>query len=129
MNLEVTGKVTKVLEEMSGQGRNGTWVKREFVIEIPSQYPRSVCFTSWGERAEVVKSLEEGEEVTVTFDPESREYNGRWYTDLKAWRIEKKGSEAGGEGREDGELTPVASNASYDVQPKEGGGEEEDLPF
>ncbi|MGB3619683.1 MAG: DUF3127 domain-containing protein [Catalinimonas sp.] len=127
MSLDITGKVIKVLDEVSGQGRNGTWVKREFVVETPGQYPKSVCFTCWGDRANTVSQLQPGDEVTVSFDPESREYNDRWFTDLKAWRIEKGAGEppAGG-----GRPAPAASTASYpEVQNAEGDGGGDDLPF
>ncbi len=89
MNLEINGRVIKILPEQTGQGRNGAWVKRDFVIETADQYPKKVCFSTWGDKTNEVNKLSEGEEVTVSFNVESREYNERWYTDLRAWRINK----------------------------------------
>jgi hypothetical protein len=94
--MDITAKVTEILAEQSGQGRNGTWVKISFVVETQEQYPRKICIDAWGDKVDMVKSLKPGETVKVDFDIESREYNGRWYTNVKAWRIEKQTEEAGG---------------------------------
>lgn len=94
MALEIEGKVIRILPEESGQGQNGTWVKQLFVIETREQYPKKISFTVWGDRVDSVKRLLEGEDVKVSFNAESREYNQRWYTDLKAWKIEKLGASA-----------------------------------
>jgi hypothetical protein len=44
--------------------------------------------TAWGDKADTLLEVSTGDELKVSFDVESREYNGRWYTDLKAWKIE-----------------------------------------
>ncbi len=90
--MEIEGKLSELLPEQSGQGKNGNaWRKRSFVIEtLDDQYPKKVCIDAWGDRIENVTSLAVGDEVTVSFDIESREYNGRWYTNVKAWKIDKK---------------------------------------
>ena len=107
--MEIVGKVHTVLQEVTGQGRNGTWKKRDFVIETEGQYPKKVCFTVWGDKSEPLENLQPGSEVKVFFDPESREYNGRWYTDLKAWRFE---AHTGGSDSEGGSQ----ADAPFDVQ-------------
>ena len=89
--MDITGKVILIVGETTGQGKNGAWRKLEFVIETQSQYPKKVIFSIWGDRIDQA-SLKVGDEVTVSFDPESREYNGRWYTDLRAWRVQKSGT-------------------------------------
>jgi hypothetical protein len=94
MSFELSGKLFQVAPEVSGQGRNGTWTKQEFVVETTDQYPKKVCFTVWGEKAASLKSIRPGEDIRVSFDVESREYNGRWYTDLKAWRVMPGGQAA-----------------------------------
>ncbi len=86
--LELTGKITEVLPEKSGTSARGPWRKQEYVIEIPGDYPKQVCFMVWGDKIDQFK-VTEGESITVHFDLESREYNGRWYTDVKAWRVER----------------------------------------
>ena len=92
--MELTGKIINVLPETSGTSARGPWRKQEYVIEIPGDYPKQVCFMVWGDKIDQFK-VTEGESMTVHFDLESREYNGRWYTDVKAWRVERP--EAGGE--------------------------------
>jgi len=86
--LELTGKIITSLEEKSGTSSRGPWRKQEYVIEIPGDYPKQVCFMAWGDKIDQF-GIKEGENLTVHFDLESREYNGRWYTDVKAWRVER----------------------------------------
>ena len=73
----------------SGTGRNGVWKKQEYVIETAGQIPRKVCFSLWGDKIEQF-NIQEGLEMEVMFDLESREYNGRWYTEIKAWKVSRK---------------------------------------
>ncbi|GAB3883521.1 DUF3127 domain-containing protein [Spirosoma agri] len=89
MALELVGKLIKVLPEVTGQGKNGAWNKQDFVIEtLDSQYPKKVCMTAWGEKANDLKQFADGDTLKATFSAESREYNDRWYTELRAFRIE-----------------------------------------
>lgn len=86
---EIVGKLIKVLPEVSGQGKNGPWSKQDFVIEtLDSQYPKKVCMTAWGEKVSDLKQFSDGDTLKATFSAESREYNERWYTELRAFRIE-----------------------------------------
>ncbi len=94
--MDISGKVIKVLPETRGEGKNGQWVKQDFVIETTDQYPKKVCFSLWGDKTAALRGLGGGEMVKVHFAPESREYNGRWYTELRAWRLEKNSSDAEG---------------------------------
>jgi hypothetical protein len=89
MSLEINGKVVVILPEQSGQGKNGTWVKQEFVIETEDQFPKKACFSVWGDKISEIKNLKPLENVTVGFNIESREFNNKWYTDLRAWKISK----------------------------------------
>ena len=89
MALELVGKLVKILPEVTGQGKNGPWSKQDFVIEtLDSQYPKKVCMTAWGEKVNDLKQFADGDTLKATFSAESREYNGRWYTELRAFRIE-----------------------------------------
>ncbi len=90
MELKITGTVTRILEEQSGESRNGPWRKQEFILETPGPYPKQVCVVQWGDNIDQF-AVQEGETVTAQIDIQSREYNGRWYTDVKAWRIERPG--------------------------------------
>jgi hypothetical protein len=88
--MELTGKVHKVLEIQTGQSKSGQqWRKQEFVIEVPGSFPTKVCFVLWGDKISQF-SLQEGEDVSVSFDLESRENSGKWYTSAKAWKVTKK---------------------------------------
>ncbi len=87
MNLEITGKLIKKLPEQTGEGKFGKWIKQEFIIETQDQYPKKICFSTWGDKTDFLKKVSEGDIITVSFNPESREYNERWYTDLRAWKI------------------------------------------
>jgi len=88
MALELIGKLVKILPEQTGQGKNGTWTKQQFVIETIDQFPKQVCLMAWGDKASDLKQFAPGDPLRVLFSVESREYNDRWYTDVRAWRIE-----------------------------------------
>ena len=87
-NLEIKGKIIEVLPEKSGQSANGEWRKQEYVLETDANYPKKICFMAWGDKIREF-DLKQGEAVEVSVDLESREYNGRWYTDVKAWKVSK----------------------------------------
>jgi hypothetical protein len=88
MAMDITGKVLNLLPLQSGQGKNGVWKKQEFILETPGQYPKKVCLSLWGEKVDEIK-LTPGEIITASVNIESREYNGRWYTDVRAWKVAK----------------------------------------
>jgi len=83
--MEITGTIIKILPQQTGQGKNGEWKKQEFVIQTDGPYPKNVCFTVWNNKINM-NDLSDNQKVKVSFDPESREFNGRYYTDLIAWR-------------------------------------------
>lgn len=89
------GKVVKVEPEMSGTTEKGEWILQVFVIMTQDEHARTVVFRTFDkERAAVIQSLEVGETVIVDYVPESREYNGKWFTDLRCKKImvaEKRG--------------------------------------
>jgi hypothetical protein len=87
--MEITGKLILLLPEVSGESARGPWVRGGFVIETDGDYPRKVAFTAFGEeRVAMAKNIPMGTLVQVTFSPESREFNEKWYTDLRASRIQ-----------------------------------------
>jgi hypothetical protein len=85
--MQLTAKLVQLLPIESGTGRNGEWKKQTIIVEIPGQYPRKLAISVWGERIHSLPQ-EPGTSLVIDFDVESREYNGRWFTDVKAWRIE-----------------------------------------
>lgn len=87
--MEITGKLIQILPEVQGESARGPWVRGGFVIETGDDYPRKVAFTAFGEeRVAMAKNIPMGSMVQVTFSPESREFNERWYTDLRCSRIQ-----------------------------------------
>lgn len=86
--MKLTGKIVQLLPIQEGQGKKGAWHKQEFILEIPGQYPKKVCIALWGEEKINNYDLQVGLELTAHIELESREHNGRWYTEAKAWKIE-----------------------------------------
>ena len=117
MAMELKGKIVQLLPMQTGMGKKGQWRKQEFIIETQGQYPKKVRFSVWGDKIDQF-GVAEGEEVNVSLDLESREYNGRWYTEARAWKVEK----VGGQGAS--YVPPVSQEPGY-----EGGGAVDDLPF
>lgn len=116
MAMELKGRVIQLLPMQSGMGKKGQWRKQEFIVETQSQYPKKVCLSIWGDKIDQF-GVREGDEVNVAVDLESREYNGRWYTEARAWKVEKSG--AGG--------YPTAPPPSME-EPFDSAGSD-DLPF
>ena len=87
MDLSLSGKVIELLQEQTGQGRNGPWRKREFILETNDNYPKKICVAQWGDLIEQ-QPVSSGDEIHCKIDIQSNEYNGRWYTNVKAWRVE-----------------------------------------
>lgn len=94
--MEISGTVLSLLPLQTGQGKNGTWKKQEFILETPGQFPKKVCISLWGDKVDENR-LSTGDKITASINVESREYNGRWYTDVRAWKIQK---ESGGSNRD-----------------------------
>jgi len=93
MSMEVKGKLIQKMAVVTGQGQKGKWEKQEFVIETDDQFPKKVCMSVWGDKLSMLEKLTEGDRITVSVNLESREYNSRWYTDVRAWRIERNSDE------------------------------------
>lgn len=88
MSLHVKGKVEKIYDIESGVSKAGNeWKKQEFVIETDDSFPRKVCFTLFNDKISLANELTPGMEVDVSFNIESREYNGKWFHNINAWRI------------------------------------------
>ena len=87
--MEITGKIIAVLPERGGISKTGNeWKMQEYVLETHEQYPRKVCFNVFGADKIAQFNIQAGEEMTVSFDINAREYQGRWYNDIRAWRVE-----------------------------------------
>ena len=131
MSLEIEGTIIRKLNVQTGVSQRGNWSKQEFIIEYQEgAYPSQACFSVWGE--DKVKDLEKfqiGDSVKVSFNISSREYNGRWYTDLRAWRIDMTGSQASAPAHP--EVPPVqeTGNAQAPAPAAADDSQDDDLPF
>lgn len=88
MELQLEGIVRELLPIQEGEGKNGKWRKQLFILETPGNYTKQICLLVWGDRIDQF-NLKEGESIKASIDIESREFNGRWYTDVKAWKVER----------------------------------------
>lgn len=87
--MDITGTITHILPEAGGTSKNGsTWRKQEYILETKEQFPKKICFNAWGDKIDQF-GIRMGDMVTVSADVESREYQGKWYTEVKAWRVQK----------------------------------------
>jgi len=89
--MEITGKIILVLPKQSGtsQRTGNTWASQEYVIETHEQYPRKCCFRVFGEDKIANMNIQAGEEVTVSFDIDASEYQGRWYNRINCWKVDR----------------------------------------
>jgi len=118
--MEISGKIIAVLPQSSGQGKNGLWRSQDYVLETAEQYPRKVCFNLFNDKIDQFPMAID-DTVKVSFDIESREYNGRWYTTVRAWKVDKNVAEQGPQ--------PVVSAPSFSASAPSTGDEGSDLPF
>lgn len=85
--MEITGKLFAVLPVQTGEGRNGTWEKQDFVIETEAKYPKKIAFTLMGDKMALIENRNPGDNLNVKFDIESREYNGKYYHNITAFSV------------------------------------------
>lgn len=93
--MTVIAKLIQLLPLQSGNSKNGSWKKQDIILETEGQFPKLICVSIWGDKIDN-SQLQIGNNLKIDFDLESREYNGRWYTDVKAWKIEVLNSASGG---------------------------------
>ena len=89
--MEISGKIIQVLPEQGGVSKTSgkEWKLQAYVLETQEQYPRKVHFEVFGEDRIKANPCQLDDVVTVSFDIESREFNGRWYTSIRAWKIQQ----------------------------------------
>ena len=123
MAMELKGKVIQLLPIQTGNGKKGVWKKQEFIVETQSQYPKKVCLSAWGDKIDQF-GVSEGDMVNVSVELESREYNGRWYTEARAWKLEKGASAGSGNGKGSSNSDPIG-----DEPFQSNSSSTDDLPF
>ena len=92
--MEFEGMIVQYLGRQTGTSKAGRpWQKYEYVCETPGTFPRKVKFHIFGDKADQLK-FENGKSYVFSCDVESREFNGRWYTSVSGWKVEKAGAQA-----------------------------------
>lgn len=119
--MQLTAKLVQVLPVQTGTGKNGEWKKNTIIVETDGMYPKKVCITIWGDKADP-NILQEGNMLDISFDLESREFNGRWYTDVRAWKVE-----IAGQGMSEDQFQAPDNNPP--AAPVDFGDSGDDLPF
>ena len=121
--MELEGKVIAVLEPRGGVSKAGNnWKAQEYVIETNEQYPKKMCFEVFGEEKINQFNIQIGEKLTVSFDIDAREWQGRWFNSVRAWKVERVVEGQQG----DGVPFPPMDAAPVDFS---AGDEKDDLPF
>lgn len=128
--MDITGKIIAVCPQQGGTSKAGKeWKSQTFVLETEEQYPRKVAFELFGNKLdEFGGACQMGAKVNVSFDIESREFNGRWYTSVRAWRV------AAGEAAQAAPAQDAASFGDFPPAPAESepfgdSNKSGDLPF
>jgi hypothetical protein len=122
MSLSLKGKLVKILNLESGISRSGnSWKKQEFVLETQDQFPKKVCFNLFNDKVSLLSGFTGGEDLEVSFDVESREFNNKWYHNINAWKIERVGQKSAAE------IPPPFS--PDDIPPENSPEDSDDLPF
>lgn len=86
--MEITGKVVRLGGLTEGTSARGPWRKQDLIIETDEQYPKTVCLTCWTNQIDEIQNMVPGQAVKAQIDISSREFNGKWYTDVRVWRFD-----------------------------------------
>jgi len=89
--MELKGKLILKLSPEVGESAKGKWTKQGIVIETQDTYPKKILIEFWNDLVIKVQSCKVGDILTVDVNVESREYNNRWYTQIKAWKFTANG--------------------------------------
>ncbi len=127
--MEVKGKIIVKLPPVSGTSKTGNaWSKQEYVLETQETYPKKIFFSFFGERANQYP-LEVGQTVNLSFDIDSHEYNGRWFTNISGWKAEVVNETAPQAGPAPQAADAFPQAATFDQQSAAGPQPNDDLPF
>lgn len=131
--MEISGKVIQKLPLQEGTGRNGNpWKAQSAILETQDQYPRKVCFEVFGEDRINNNPFEVDDVITISFDIDSHEFNGRWYTSIRAYRVQKGVVESAPADAPAPAVAPMAAEApAANTTPFDASASDEstDLPF
>ena len=126
MTLELEGRIKTKLPAQGGTSARGAWTRQDFVVEYQDgNYMSEACFSAWGQdRVDELARFAEGDAVKVSFNVRAREYGGRWYNDLRVWRLSAPGAP-----QAQAPAAPAAPAPTIDDMPMDIGIGEDDLPF
>lgn len=122
--MEIEGKIVQILEAQKGTSQKGEWKKQSFVVETAEQFPKKVCIDVFNDKIPL-SSFSTGNMVKVYINLESREFNGKWYTNVNGWKIEILGAAAHAPSAPTTTSAPAAASTEW-TESSDGG---EDLPF
>ena len=105
--MEIIGKVVRLGNLTEGTSARGPWRKQELIIETEEQYPRTVCLICWTNQIDEIQKFAPGQTIKAQIELSSREFNGKWYTDVRVWRFDPVGATT----------APVAAPAQPAQQP------------
>ena len=91
--MEITGKVVRLGTLTEGTSARGPWRKQELIIETEEQYPRTVCLICWTNQIDEIQKFVPGQSIKAQIEISSREFNGKWYTDVRVWRFDPVGAQ------------------------------------
>ena len=129
--MEITGKIIAVLPARSGvSARTGSeWKVQEYVLETQEQYPRKMCFDVFGADKIDQFAIQIGEQLTVSFDIDAREYQGRWYNSIRAWKVERVAAQDPSAPAGMPQLPPSGGTGAAPLADFSSGDAKDDLPF
>ena len=90
--MEIIGKVVRLGNLTEGTSARGPWRKQDLIIETEEQYPRTVCLTCWTNKIDEIQKFAPGQTIKAQIEISSREFNGKWYTDVRVWRFDPVGA-------------------------------------
>ena len=134
--MDLTGKIIAVLPASSGvsQRTGNSWMSQDYVIEVPGQYPKKCVFRVFGEDRIKQFNIQMGEDLTVSFDIDAHEFNGRWFNDVRAFNVQRGAvaPQAAGVSPFPPEAAAAPQDATSPFPPAQepaGEGSADDLPF
>ena len=137
MALDLEGKLKMKLPAQGGTSARGAWTRQDFVLEFQDgNYPTEACFSAWGQdKVYELSRFQPGDAIRVSFNVKAREYAGRWYNDLRVWRILPSGAQASSPMPQSAQAYQApqpeysAPAPTLDDMPADSGISEDDLPF